>query len=187
MPDFDSPKIKAISADLVAAYAEIDRRTRKFQDDVIYEIVATGVFLLRAKKEVGHGNFLPYLKSATVADLNISERSANRYMAAAENAGLTFSSTAKDLKALRKKKALHGKKPTELYRLPAGDEAPPPTQGEQADLNRDAVDALEKECDQVIALKGRMNARLFERAWRKLKLTLETMTESEWQEKEDRA
>jgi len=184
VPAFDSPKLKRIGVEIVAAANVVDEKTRKFKNQLIYDIVALGVALMRAKAEVGHGHFEDYLKSDTVSVLGITDRTARRYMAAAENAGLSENSTVRDVLALRKAKALHGKNPTDLYRLKSGDEETKPTAGETADLVRDTLDRLETECDAAITLRERMNDRLYERCWRKLQLTLETLTDTGWQEVE---
>lgn len=180
-PDYNSPELTQLGASIARVIGTIGTKTARYHDEIVYEIVAAGVLFLRAKLAVGHGHFGAYLAiSATVADLKISERSAQNYMRAAENVGLTAASDARDIEALREKQALHGTKPTDLYKLK--DSAPADEKGGQMQLSLvvEVLQAIEKDCDQAIILRDRMNHTEFEACWRRLKLTLEALTDSPW-------
>ncbi|MDD2763461.1 MAG: hypothetical protein PHE83_05745 [Opitutaceae bacterium] len=181
VPAFDTPELIELGTGIAEVIGEIGTKTARFHDELIYIIVRAGVLFLQAKERVGHGYFGDFLaKSATVADLKISERSAQNYMRAAENAGLSASSTERDIEALRSCRALHGKKPTELYRLPAAPPTDDPGGQMQLDLVTEVLQAVEKDCDQAIIVKDRMSAKQYEACWRRLKLTLEALTDSPW-------
>lgn len=113
---------KPIIGGLRKSHGIIQRKTKTYQNAVVYDIVEQGLWLLKAKKIIPHGGFGDFLKSDTVSDLEIQERSARRYMQAAENAGLTHKSKPADIAKLRKAKTLHGVKPTDLYKLPPAQE-----------------------------------------------------------------
>lgn len=181
LPDYNAPELAIIGSSIAKAVTAIGSKTARYHDEIVYDIVGLGVLYLRAKERVGHGHFGAFLvNSATVADLKISERSAQNYMRAAENAGLTEKSTLKDIEALREKQALHGTKPTELYKLK--DAAPPEEKDGQMQLSLvvEVLQAIEKDCDQAIILRDRMNHVEYEACWRRLKLTLEALTDSPW-------
>ena len=102
LPDYNAPELAIIGSSIAKAVTAIGSKTARYHDEIVYDIVGLGVLYLRAKERVGHGHFGAFLvNSATVADLKISERSAQNYMRAAENAGLTEKSTLKDIEALR--------------------------------------------------------------------------------------
>jgi hypothetical protein len=165
------------------AYGSIDIRTRRFHDEVVYDLVEVGLYLLKAKEAVGHGNFIDFLESETVADLNISDRSANRYMNAARNVGLTEDSAASDIDRLRKAKALHGRKPTDLYQLqdrqPTTDNDEPDRQSRWS-LVRDSAIAMRDACDTALQMREQMSKKAFETLAARLHATLEAFTGSDW-------
>jgi hypothetical protein len=133
-----------------------------------------------------------FAKSATVADLKneavaffprVSLRSARNYMNAARNAGLTEESTAKDLEKLRKSEALHGRKPTDLYRLMEQEQEQEQEQQESPtkwNLLRDAAVSLREHCETAVELRAQMNKKVFSTVCARLQRTLEELTKHPW-------
>jgi hypothetical protein len=163
-------------------------KTQKFQEEIIYDFVEWGLYFLKAKARVGHGNFEDFHKSATVADLNISERSARNYMNAARNAGLDEKSTIADVEKLRSSQALHGRKPTDLYRLMDVEEElePEAPRGKRWELIRDAAVNFREHSETVVELKPQMNKKVFSTVCARALRTLEELTGSTWDMVEQR-
>jgi hypothetical protein len=84
---------------------------------------------------------------------------------------------------LRDCKALHGRKPTELYQLedstsqPLNNSTPQPS---RADLVRSTLVDLRQQCESVVELRDRLNKRAYATACARLHRTLEELTGSGW-------
>lgn len=127
--------LQPILKGLSASHQIIQRKTQAYHDDVIYDIVEMGLWFLKAKKEVGHGNFDEFVKNFTAQFIDISKTTVWRYMQAATNAGLTFEASSMQVDKMREAQTLHGLKPTELYKLAKAPDTPPePPKDPQLDL-----------------------------------------------------
>lgn len=166
------------AAEIRRMHGLITDKTRRFHEEVIYDFVEWGLYFLRAKDALGHGNFGDFLKSATVADLNIPERSAQRYMAAARGAGLNEASTTEDMLTLRKSKALHGRTLGDISRpLLGGPNEEPPARW---DLVRDTAISLREQCENAEKLRDLLNPKAFSTICARLHRTLESLTKQTW-------
>jgi hypothetical protein len=182
LPPADKKRLEQCAGEIRRMHCVISEKTQRFQEEVIYDFVEWGLYFVQAKHALGHGEFGDFLKSATVADLNISERSARNYMNAARNAGLTHASTAEDIETLRRSKALHGKKPTELYRLldSAEEEHEEEKPGPKWQLVRDTAVSLREACENAVAIRDSLNKKAFQTFCARLHRTLEDMSGSQW-------
>ncbi len=187
--------------------AKIAERTRAYQNEVIYDIVAKGLMLLKAREthlkqgqktlvetvstsakkqaralakqeEEGERGFLAWLESRFPGQ---SSRTARNYMNAARNCALTSDHDLDDVEALRQAQALHEKKPTDLYRLT---DTPPPPPG-NSEQPRNLVTEVQMELfgvlDQVVSVRDDMSADQYEAAWIRMKETLEKFTGAAWE------
>jgi hypothetical protein len=182
-------------------YETIGGKTRAFQEDVVYDCVEMGLYFLKAKDAIGHGHFEDFVRSATSApgttltdvfcpsDKNetvsflppVQLRTAQNYMNAARNAGLTVASTSADVEKLRATEALHGKRPGDLYKLKdKEEEEEDESGGTKWNLMRDAAVNLREHCDTVVELKPQMNKKVFSTVCARLQRTLEELTGNPW-------
>lgn len=178
-------KLNEAATEIRRVHGVIEGKTRRFQQEVIYDYVEWGVYFLRAKEALGHGNFEDFLKSATVADLEISERSARNYMNAARNCGLSAKDDHESVEALRKAKALHGKTATELYSLtdaaePEEEETGTTRRQSKWQLVRSTASNLREQCEAALKLKHGCPKKAFETICARLHQTLEEFSGSPW-------
>lgn len=180
-------RLAACATEIRRMHGVIDGKTRKFQEEVIYDFVEWGLYFLQAKDALGHGEFGDFLKSATVADLNIPERSAQRYMAAARGAGLNEASTTKDVETLRDSKALHGRTLGDISRPLLGDGSPPDDEPESRwDLVRDTAVSLRMQCENAEKLRDQLNPKALATICARLLRTIENLTLQTWGPVEER-
>jgi hypothetical protein len=82
--------------------------------DLKYDVIELGWRLLRSKEIVGHGNFENWASTT----FSIHERTAQNYLNAAKNAGLTAKSKSETVSLLREKDKFKNKLLTDLYKSP---------------------------------------------------------------------
>src|ERR1700726_1703784 len=178
--------LRECAASISKIHEVIEGKTRKFQEDVIYDFVAMGLYFLKAKKAIGHGDFMEFVKLETVSNLGITDRSARNYMNCCRNAGLTEQHEYADVEMLRAAGTLNGRKPTELYRLAdsmaedAIRDKDTPRQV-KADLIRDAAVILRESCEHLVSLRDQMNKHVFSTVCARLHRTLEELTACGWE------
>lgn len=177
----DEKALNEYAAEIARIHGVIEGKTRQFQENVIYDFVEMGLYFVKAKEKIGHGDFLDFVKLETVSNLGISDRTARNYMNAARNAGLTARSTSDDVVRLRQSKALHGKKPTELYRLMDVEPVEEQEPEKKADLLKDAAISLRESCENVATLRDRMSKRVYGTICARLHRTLEELTGCGWE------
>ena len=122
-----------------AKRAEVRQFLFSSQIDVAYDLVEIGWIFLQGKAAIEHGmtgkqnasknghetvshpsaGFLKWLWSAAPG---IEARSAQNYMNAARNLGLSAESSLEDVRALRDADALEGKKLKDVYKAPGNDD-----------------------------------------------------------------
>lgn len=200
VPVVDKKTLDQCAENIRRVHETIGGKTRAFQQDVVYDCVEMGLYFLKAKEAIGHGEFEDFVQSATSAPgatlveasnsknemvsflPTIQLRTAQNYMNAARNAGLTSKSTSADVDKLRATEALHGKRPGDLYRLKDKEEETEEANqgGTTWNLMRDAAVNLRSHCETAIALKEQMNKKVFSTVCARLQRTLEELTDTPW-------
>lgn len=205
-----SPPSFSSLAVLEKGMVKLQTNIRKKTIDLVYDVVAFGLHLLKAKQihQSDHltrfGAQKPPSEAAqssgadTVSapegyhawieekfpDLN--ERTARRYANAALNAGFTAESDLKAVARLRKTKALHAKQLSDLYRSPKllTDSTEPEPEKETYDLIRETIAALGEQCDAIIALREQLKPKQYEAVIDRLHETLQLLTGTKWDQVE---
>jgi len=182
----------------------INEKTR----DLVYDIVATGVYFLKLRDlhlMQGHKGLAETVSASEDAEqgfYNIIEkefcrhdikdederkkhiaaqqRSARNYMNAARNANLTGDHTLQDVQELRQKGVLDGKKATDLYKLTDKAKAKFEDHEPVPDLAAEALAAFEQAAEQIRILKEHMTNPQWEVAVASAKTHLEALTDSTW-------
>jgi hypothetical protein len=189
LPPPDEATLSECATNIARLYAVIGARTRAFHDEVIYHYVEVGLYFLKVKEALGHGDFMEFLsQNGNVSNLGIIDRTARNYMNAARNAGLTHESTEESIDALRARQALHGKKATDLYRLTDGDQEQDQEQEQESkwDLMREVAIATREQLEQLIEHRRGMNKKVYETVAARLHRTIEEFTGTGWVMTEDR-
>jgi hypothetical protein len=191
VPAVPNESLKAIEAHLTPIAQRISKKT----EDLLYDLVEAGLFLMKAQEayrvcNVAHAvdgkfdgsnddeGFQGWL---TDKYPQISRRSAYNYINGAKNCGLTIADDATAVEALRSKHALAGKTAGEIYRLTdVVEEEEEEKGGKRWSLIRDAAVNLRQHCEEVVILREQMNKKAFSTVCARLQRTLEELTGSSW-------
>lgn len=188
--------------------AQINDRTRAYHNEVIYDIVAKGLMLLKGREihlrqgqkalvetvstsgkqptpkalakaeEKGEQGFIAWLEKTFPEQ---SARTARNYMNAARNACLTSDHGLADVAALRQTGALNEKKPTDLYRLEDSLKDKPAELPEpKIDLVGDTDAALFEILDDALQLRDDHDVEPYEAVTTRVQAFLEAWTGCKW-------
>jgi hypothetical protein len=181
----------------IAQVREIESVIHQKTTDLIYDIVAAGVYWLKVRDihcrqgqstyeaESGFLNLIE--REFTRHDLDeagqkkhfqAKARTIRNYMTAARNAGLTGDHTLEDVQRLRDRHALDDKRVTDLYRLQ--DKEPDNQTPPQRNLVAEAAQDLSRVFGDILKLRDETPAEIYEANVTLMKSAMESYTGHPW-------
>ena len=188
--------------EIEAQLTPIAERIQKKSEDLLYDMVGAGLWLMKAQEahrlsNVGHAADGKFDGSAGDTGFKgwlethypkISRATAYNYINGAKNCGLTVTSGPDAVDTLRARKFLAGKTARDICSLKDKPEVDGDHSGQETryDLVRDELVSLRERCENVINLRESMTKEAYSTACARLQRTLEEMTQTGWTMSSDR-